>query len=143
MPRLFWVVASPARRAFRAHGRDYSGSRPNRAARAGIFLQGFAKGGNGLLEPRRPALPLAETPGQEAFEAAVEAYRDALSLRPNLAIMGAALENLGRLKEAIDSYRTAVNSIRSFSRFAYGSITNGARSAIGMESKPRKTSFAL
>jgi hypothetical protein len=29
-------------------------------ARAGIFLQGFAKGGDGLVEPRRPALPLAE-----------------------------------------------------------------------------------
>jgi hypothetical protein len=29
-------------------------------ARAGKFLQGVAKGGNGLLEPRRPALPLAE-----------------------------------------------------------------------------------
>jgi hypothetical protein len=31
-----------------------------RHALAGIFLQGLAKGGNGLLEPRRPALPLAE-----------------------------------------------------------------------------------
>jgi hypothetical protein len=31
-----------------------------RHARAGIFLQGFAKGGNGFCEPRRPALPLAE-----------------------------------------------------------------------------------
>jgi hypothetical protein len=29
-------------------------------ARAGIFLQGFAKGGNGLVQPRRPALPRAE-----------------------------------------------------------------------------------
>jgi hypothetical protein len=29
-------------------------------ARAGIFLQGFPKGGNSLLQPRRPALPLAE-----------------------------------------------------------------------------------
>ena len=31
-----------------------------RHARAGQFLQGVAIGGNGLLEPRRPALPLAE-----------------------------------------------------------------------------------
>jgi len=28
--------------------------------RAGIFLQGFAKSGDGLFEPCRPALPLAE-----------------------------------------------------------------------------------
>ena len=28
--------------------------------RAGPFLQGLAVGGDGLLEPRRPALPLAE-----------------------------------------------------------------------------------
>jgi hypothetical protein len=31
-----------------------------RHTRAGIFLQGVAIGGNGLFEPRRPALPLAE-----------------------------------------------------------------------------------
>ena len=31
-----------------------------RHALAGTFLQGFAKGGDGLVEPRRPALPLAE-----------------------------------------------------------------------------------
>jgi hypothetical protein len=29
-------------------------------ARASSFLQGVAKGGDGLVEPRRPALPLAE-----------------------------------------------------------------------------------
>jgi hypothetical protein len=29
-------------------------------ARAGIFLQGVAISGDGLFEPRRPALPLAE-----------------------------------------------------------------------------------
>jgi hypothetical protein len=29
-------------------------------ARAGLFLHGFAKGGGGLVEPRRPALPLAK-----------------------------------------------------------------------------------
>ena len=29
-----------------------------RHARAGIFLQGFAIGGDGLLKPRRPGLPL-------------------------------------------------------------------------------------
>jgi hypothetical protein len=28
----------------------------------GIFMQGFVKGCDGLLEPRRPALPLAESP---------------------------------------------------------------------------------
>jgi hypothetical protein len=28
--------------------------------RAGLFLQGFAESGDGLFEPRRPALPLAE-----------------------------------------------------------------------------------
>jgi len=33
-----------------------------RHARAGIFLQRLAKGGNRLLEPRRAALPLAEYP---------------------------------------------------------------------------------
>jgi hypothetical protein len=33
-----------------------------RHARAGIFLQGLAIGGDGLLKPRRPALPLAEPP---------------------------------------------------------------------------------
>ncbi|PNE11792.1 MAG: hypothetical protein CR217_06960 [Beijerinckiaceae bacterium] len=31
-----------------------------RHALTGIFLQGFAIGFDGLLEPRRPALPLAE-----------------------------------------------------------------------------------
>src|SRR6202023_3221466 len=41
-PRFAWVTA------------HWSG------ARAGIFLQGFAIGGDGLLEPRRPALPRAE-----------------------------------------------------------------------------------
>ena len=39
----------------------YLGHGPiERHARAGIFLQGFAIGSDGLLEPRRPALPLAE-----------------------------------------------------------------------------------
>ena len=37
-----------------------------RHARAGPFLQGFAKGGDGLLEPRRPALPLAEAKERSA-----------------------------------------------------------------------------
>jgi hypothetical protein len=31
-----------------------------RHARAGSFLHGFTIGGDGLFEPRRPALPLAE-----------------------------------------------------------------------------------
>jgi len=35
-------------------------------ARAGIFLQGFAIGGNGLFEPRRPTLPLAEAKERSA-----------------------------------------------------------------------------
>ena len=39
----------------------YLGHGPlERHALAGIFLQGLAIGGDGLLEPRRPALPLAE-----------------------------------------------------------------------------------
>src|ERR1700730_12196077 len=32
-----------------------------RRARAGIFLQGLAIGGNGLLQPRGPALPLTQS----------------------------------------------------------------------------------
>jgi hypothetical protein len=42
LPRFIWVAAQSS------------------GARAGPFLQGFAVGGNGLLKPRRPALPLAE-----------------------------------------------------------------------------------
>src|SRR6202030_3683816 len=37
-----------------------------RCARAGSFLQGFAEGRDGLLESRRPALPLAEHPERKA-----------------------------------------------------------------------------
>jgi hypothetical protein len=56
--------------------------------------------------------------------------------------MGAALEGLGRLDEAkLIPTTPPSSSIRSFSRFAYGSITNGGSFAIGMGLKPMKGNF--
>ena len=49
---------------------------------------------------------------EEAYEEASAAYREAIALRPAMAEahanLGAALENLGRLGEAIDCFAAAV-----------------------------------